>query len=237
MRGGGRPVKSRVGGAIVSYRGGSAKSTVTCEMSPCQAIRFLVLASSLIVASPAVAQTAVLPTGARIAGIVYDSLGRRPVAGADVQLQRVRGVDSEKQRDVRTAVADQSGAFTFENVEEGTYVLGFFDLTADSLGVAMPTREIRVRGSQRIRVDLAVPSHAGLIALVCGRNAVSDSSALLMGFVRDAETLAPPAHSVVVLQWDEIVVGKGGARGETRHITTQRARIAGTASVTYPWIT
>lgn len=128
MRGGGRPVKSRVGGAIVSYRGGSAKSTVTCEMSPCQAIRFLVLASSLIVASPAVAQTAVLPTGSRIAGIVYDSLGRRPLAGADVQLQRVRGVDSEKQRDVRTAVADQSGAFTFENVEEGTYVLGFLDL-------------------------------------------------------------------------------------------------------------
>ena len=205
----------------MSYRGGSAKSTVTCEMSPCQAIRFLVLASSLIVAWPAVAQTALLPTGARIAGIVYDSLGRRPLAGADVQLQRVPGVDNEKQRDVRTAVADQSGAFAFENVEEGTYVLGFFDLTADSLGVAMPTREIRVRGSQRIRVDLAVPSHAGLIALVCGRNAVSDSTALLMGFVRDAESLAPPAHSIVMLQWDEIVVGKGGARGETRHITTQ----------------
>jgi len=197
------------------------KCSRVCEMSPCQAIRFFVLASSLTVASSAVAQTAVSPTGAQIAGIVYDSLGRRPLAGADVQLQRVRGARTDPQPEVRTVVADQSGAFTFESVKEGTYVLGFFHLRTDSLGVAMPTRQIQVRAAQRLRVDLAVPSHAGLIALACGRNAVSDSSALLMGFVRDAETLAPPERSVVVLQWDEIVVGKAGARGETRHITTQ----------------
>ena len=190
-------------------------------MSPSQAIRFLVLASSLTVASSAAAQTASSPMGAQIAGIVYDSLARRPLAGADVQLQRVRGVGTNTQPEVRTATADQSGAFTFESVGEGTYVLGFFHLLVDSLGVAMPTRQIQVRDAQRLRVDLAVPSHAGLIALACGPSAVSDTSALLMGFVRDAETLMPPEHSVVVLQWDEIVLGQGGARGETRHIMAQ----------------
>ncbi len=189
-------------------------------MSPNQAIRFLVLASSLTVASSAAPQTAASPTGAQIAGIVYDSSSRRPLAGADVQLQRVRGAGTDAQPEVGTATADQSGAFTFENVEEGTYVLGFFHQMVDSLGVAMPTRQIQVRAAQRLRVDLAVPSPSGLIVLACGRNAVSDSSALLMGFVRDAETLLPPEHSVVVLQWDEVVFGKGGARGETRHITT-----------------
>lgn len=189
-------------------------------MSPCRAIRFLVLAAALTVASSAVAQTASSPTGAQITGIVYDSLSHRPLAGADVQLQRVRGAGTDTQQ-VRTATADQSGAFTFDSIEEGTYVLGFFHLLVDSLGVAMPTRQIQVRAAQRLRVDLAVPSHAGLIALACGRNAVSDSSALLMGFVRDAATLRPPEHSVVVLQWDELVIGKGGARGERRQVTTR----------------
>jgi len=189
-------------------------------MSPCRAIRFLLLASLLTVASSAVAQTA-SPSGAQIAGIVFDSLSRRPLAGADVQLQRVRGAGTDTQPEVRTATADQSGAFTFESVDEGTYVLGFFHPMVDSLGVAMPTRQIQVRAAQRLRVDLAVPSHAGLIALACGPGAVSDTSALLMGFVRDAETLMPPEHSVVVLQWDEIVMGQGGARGETRHIMAQ----------------
>ena len=83
--------------------------------------------------------------GAQIAGIVYDSLARRPLAGADVQLKRVRGAGTDTQREVRTATADQSGAFTFESVGEGTYVLGFFHLMVDSLGVAMPTRQIHPR--------------------------------------------------------------------------------------------
>ena len=186
-----------------------------------EAIRCVVLASSLTAASGAVAQTASSPTGGQVAGVVYDSLSRRPLAGADVQLQRVRGAGTGTQPEVRTATADQSGAFTFESVDEGTYVLGFFHPMVDSLGVAMPTRQIQVRAAQRLRVDLAVPSHAGLIALTCGTGAVSDSSALLMGFVRDAATLMPPEHSVVVLQWDEIVLGPGGARSEPTHITAQ----------------
>lgn len=190
-------------------------------MSPCRAIRFLVLAALLTVASSAIAQTASSSPGAQVAGTVYDSSSHRPLTGADVQLQRVRGAGSDTPPEVRTATADQSGAFTFENVEEGAYVLGFFHPTVDSLGVAMPTRQIQVRAAQRLRADLAVPSPAGLIALACGPGAVSDTSALLMGFVRDAETLMPPEHAVVVLQWDEIVLGQGGARGETRHITAQ----------------
>ncbi|HUQ80372.1 MAG TPA: carboxypeptidase regulatory-like domain-containing protein [Gemmatimonadaceae bacterium] len=192
-------------------------------MSSCRAVGILVLASSLTVASSGVSQTASSSsrTGAQISGVVYDSLARRPLAGADVQLQRIRGADIAKQEEIRATVTDESGAYTFESVEEGTYVLGFFHLTSDSLGVAMPTRQIAVRAAKPIRADLAVPSHAGLIALVCGRNAVSHTSALLMGFVRDAETLAPQESSVVVLQWDEILLGKGGVRGETKRITTQ----------------
>ncbi len=69
-----------------------------------------------------------------------------------------------------------------------------------------------------MRLDLAVPFHSGLIALVCGRKAVRDSSALLMGYVRDAATSAPEEKSVVVLQWAELVIGKGGVRQETKQI-------------------
>ncbi len=181
--------------------------------------RLLALVVATLPVSRGVGQS---PTsGAQISGVVFDSLSRKPVAGAEVQLQRVDSLPQDKQSEIRSTVTTAAGAFEFSDVENGHYRLGFFSLSTDSLGVTMPTRQVEVRDGKSVRADLAVPSHAGLIALVCGRNAVSHESAFLMGFVRDAESLAPAEKSVVALQWDEMVIGKGGLRGEIKEITTQ----------------
>lgn len=158
-------------------------------------------------------------SGAQLSGVVYDSLNRRPLTGADVHLRRLGDVADSANIEL-TAVTNELGAFDFRDIASGSYVLGFFHVSLDSLGVAMPLRQVEVRSESPMRVDLAVPSHAGIITLLCGRSSVSDSTALLTGVVRDAKTGLPVQPSVVALQWDELVIGKAGLRGETQGITT-----------------
>lgn len=181
-------------------------------------LRLVVLAMSLTRAVVAVAQSS--PSAAQIFGVVFDSLARKPLAHAEVQLQRLGSASANTESEIRSVVTNTDGTFAFPDVADGSYKIGFFSLTSDSLGVTMPTRQVDVRGGKTVRADLAIPSHAGLIALVCGKTAVSHQSALLMGFIRDAETLAPAEKSAVLLQWDELVIGKRGMRGETKQITT-----------------
>ena len=158
-------------------------------------------------------------SGARLSGAVYDSLNRRPWSGADVHLRRLGGLADSANIEL-TVVTNERGDFDFGDIAVGSYVLGFFHVSLDSLGVAMPIRQVEVRSESPLRIDLAVPSHAGIIALVCGRSSVSDTTALLIGIVRDAETALPVQPSVVALQWDELVIGRDGLRGETQGITT-----------------
>jgi hypothetical protein len=84
----------------------------------------------------------------------------------------------------------------------------------------MPMRQVEVSSARATPIDLAVPSHAGISALVCGLNSISDTTALLMGVVRRAENASAAQPSVVVLQWDEIIIAAGGLHAETRGITT-----------------
>jgi hypothetical protein len=151
--------------------------------------------------------------------MVYDSLNRRPLSGADVHLRRL-GDSADSANIEFTAIANERGVFEFSDVAVGDYLLGFFHVSLDSLGVVMPMSQVEVRSGSPISIDLAVPSHEGIIALVCGRNSISDTTGLLMGVVRTAETAVPAQPSVVALQWDEVVIGNGGVHGETRGITT-----------------
>lgn len=176
------------------------------------------LACALCVPAAAFAQSNAL--GARVSGVVYDSLNGRPLPGADVHLQRL-GDGGDSSGSERTVVADERGVFEFSDVHLGSYLLGFFHVALDSLGVAMPMNRLEVRSESAITIDLAVPSHSGMIALVCGASSVSDSSALLMGVVRTADAAEPAQPSTVALQWDEVVIGKDGIHGETRGITAE----------------
>ena len=121
----------------------------------------------------------------RVAGTVFDSITMRPLAQAVVQLALVpaRGMIAT----VRSTVTDSSGRYEFPGVSPGTYLLGFQHVAADSLGLRSPVHRLDVRTESVVTASMAVPSMAGLIRTVCGRDGVKDSLSVLLGSVRHAQ--------------------------------------------------
>ncbi len=182
---------------------------------------------SRVVASATVARRA----GARVSGVVRDSLTDRPLAHAIVQL-----VDSAGEG-ARTATSDTLGRFTLDDVPEGHYLLGFFHPVLDSLGIEAPARTVHVERGQAVRVDLAIPSAARVRRAICSAaqpgatssvaaplssaNA-SDAGAVLIGVVRNASDGKPAVGTTVAVEWMEMSISPGGV---SRHTARLAARV------------
>ena len=152
---------------------------------------------------------------ATVSGTVYDSIARKPVAGVTVQF--VSAEDSTGGR-IFTSAADATGRFSFQALPAGRYVAGFFHPALDSLGLETGGRLVEIRpGSQR--VDLATPSPKTVIASVCPAAAVSDSTAVLIGHVRETESGAPIAGAGVDVEWSETVIDQLGVRERDQRVT------------------
>ena len=161
------------------------------------------LAASAGAQTPGTAGSA---AGATVSGVVYDSMALRPLAGAAVQL-----VDAgDLATGVRTAIADQVGAFTFGDVADGRYLLGFLHPLLDSLGVEPPVREVVVAGGRSIVADVAIPSPRRLLAAICGERVVRDSGAVIFGVVRDAQSHLPLRGVGVTGAWQEFSMTRDG---------------------------
>ena len=108
------------------------------------------VATGVALALPAVAQP---PSGPRatVTGTVFDSIGRKPIAGANIEL--VSG-ESPTARPF-TATSDASGRFSIDGVPFGRYLAGFFHVSLDSLGLEAAPRQVDVRVSSQ-KIDLAV---------------------------------------------------------------------------------
>lgn len=150
-----------------------------------------------------------------ISGIVFDSLAMRGLGGATVQITDARG-----QAWTRTAEADGAGRFEFTDVPIGAYLLGFFHAKLDSLSLGSRTLRVDVRTEQPMQVRLAIPSARTIARSVCGPNAVSDSTGLLMGYLRGADNSMPRANGTLSLRWAEIIIEKNSLR---RHVPTTEA--------------
>jgi hypothetical protein len=158
-------------------------------------------------------------SGSAVSGLVTDSLGRTPLAGAWVQLVVADGRSDAP----RTAQADSLGHYVIDDVPDGRYMLGFFHPLLDSLGVEAPLRDVTVR-RRAVRVDLAVPSGATLAAAVCGQHSGSDGGVVVaggtvVGVVRDARTGSPAEGVSVIGEWLEISFTPG-------NINRRRPRIS-----------
>ena len=161
------------------------------------------------------------PAGAlgAVHGVVFDSLGRRPLAGATVQL--VPGAPAAGDAaGGRAVVADSAGAFRIDSLAPGRYLLGFLHPLLDLLRVEAAPRVVDVAPDvAAVRVDLALPALAAVRPVVCGgAQAPDDSSGLLAGRVRDAADGALVADATVVLTWSEVSLGVGGVRTERRRV-------------------
>jgi hypothetical protein len=157
---------------------------------------------------------------ARVDGVVFDSLGKRPLVGATVQL-----IEAPPGHGSYSAQTDSIGRFQIDSVRAGSYVAGFQHPLLDSLGIGAPFQKLSVVAGGTARVALAVPPEPTLARAICsesgsavGAVAAKDSAGILVGHVRDANTGAPLAAAAVTLQWKELIFGSGGPHAETREL-------------------
>lgn len=194
-----------------------------------RAIRALGMLCTLAGASTARAQaTATPPVTVAVTGTVYDSIAHAPLAGARVQL-----VSATDQRRVVNAVTDSTGKF-HASVTPGRYLAGFFHPAVDLLGIEPPLLVVDVPAAPTAAMSLGIPGPAAIATALCGEGAPSDSSGVLVGQVRDANTESPVAGARVVASWLEIDIGAGGVRQVQRRVPAQTRADGGYAMCGLP---
>jgi hypothetical protein len=161
-----------------------------------------------LLARPVVAQDAGQSSGA-ITGVVYDSIARKPLAGALVQVVAVEGA----RRFSNSTVSDSLGRYRLNNVPNGRFMLGFLHPLLDSLGLEPLLREVAVDAGRPTRSDLAIPSPARMRAAVCGTPNDSSHGGAVIGVVRDSRDRNPVAAAVVTAEWLELSLRLDGMSG------------------------
>ena len=135
-----------------------------------------------------------------VVGQVYDSVANRPLADAVVQIVRTDAIQV-----ARSAVTDSRGRYRLDSIAPGEYFVSFFHAALDSLAVQAPVRRVTLGARDPERVELGIPATERIIAALCPRLPPFDSSAVIVGEVRDADTGAPIANAAVIAQWVDLV--------------------------------
>jgi hypothetical protein len=146
---------------------------------------------SVAVAATAAAQVSGSSEGS-IRGLAYDSLLHAPLAGAEVW---VRGT-------TRRTITDTSGAFHFEAVPEGRYVLVLSHPGLDSAGLFNLAGAVEVAAGRVATARLATPSLGTIWQHRCPSPLVAEAdSGILLGLVTDAASGDRLAGAAVVGTW------------------------------------
>jgi hypothetical protein len=148
-----------------------------------------------------------------IRGVVFDSLKMRPLGNANVQIASATGAPW-----IKSYTTDSTGTFELTDVPNGTYLIGFFHVELDSLGLPPPTFRLDVRAGPPIYMPLAIPSARTIARSLCGRNGTSDSTGVFLGYVRGANSSQPLPDGKLVLRWAEIVIRKHSIAREVRTV-------------------
>jgi hypothetical protein len=153
----------------------------------------------------------VAPMSGTVSGVVHDSVARAPLRGVMVNLVRV----DEDSLGAFFATSDSAGRYTIANVPPGMFMLTFFSIASDTLGIEPAARPLRVNAGPQ-RVDLAIPSPKTVIRALCPSGAFSDSTGLLIGHVQRSDDEAPLEGASVIVEWTETVVQGVLIEEETR---------------------
>lgn len=170
------------------------------------------LAVAALVSCVAAQRSAAQTAPAAIEGTVYDSIARAPLAGAVVQL-----VAQGNATLMLSTTADSLGHFRMPGARPGRYIAGVIHPTLDMLGLDASMRVIEVSSDTLQHLDLALRDDARMRAQVCG-SGVSDSVGVLVGQVRDANSGEPINDARIVVTWQELVIGQGTAKIESRRV-------------------
>lgn len=126
-----------------------------------------------------------------VRGTVYDSLTRKPIADAVIEVQATAQI----------TYSDAQGRFTLDSVPLGAQQLTFSSAALDSLGLYGFAREVNVTGDTR-GVLLTTPSFSTMYGRLCGAaGSPSRDSAIVFGTVYDAASRTPLSKAQVSLRW------------------------------------
>ncbi|MBI2408132.1 MAG: carboxypeptidase regulatory-like domain-containing protein [Gemmatimonadetes bacterium] len=145
-------------------------------------------------------------TRSAVAGVVFDSIAGKPLAGAVVQ---VAIPDSPSAP--RTATTDTLGRYRIGELSAGRVIVGFYHDALTELGLDAPMRSVELTAGVATTVDLAIPSSAAIRELRCG---VSEPYAqgMLVGIMRDAQTRRAVAGAKLAVHWRAFALDSGDYR-------------------------
>jgi protocatechuate 3,4-dioxygenase beta subunit len=150
-----------------------------------------------------------------VVGSVYDSVANQPLTGALVQI-----VHTNDLRSARSAVTDSRGRYRIDSIVPDEYFVSFFHAAVDSLAVQAPIRRVTLGARDPERVELGLPGAERIIAALCPGLPPFDSSAVIVGEVRDADTGAPMPGVNVAADWADFVIDQGSFRVEPQDART-----------------
>ncbi len=153
------------------------------------------------------------PPMTTVEGVVYDSVRSAPLAGATVQL-----ISSVEPSQSFTAETDSTGSFHILRVPRGQFVIGFLHAELAELDLGAVEHGVRIDSQSVVRVSLFVPGAVAIRSALCGAPQASDSSATVVGFVRDADTDMPIAGAHVTAAWRNFVIDKDGLHAVPRTV-------------------
>lgn len=159
--------------------------------------------------APAAAQRA------DVFGTVFDSLSGVPLGGATVQL-----ATSDLHGRVLSTRTDSEGRFQLQDVRPGEYLVGFTHPFLDSLGLEIPPRKLLIdENTAQLQFALAIPTPLAVRSQLCPATQPTDSSGLILGFLRDADTGTHLDSGTVILEWTEVIVSRDGIHAERKSAT------------------
>lgn len=151
-------------------------------------------------------------SSAAVTGFVFDSVRQRPLVGAVVQL--IRGTSPSASRSTRAARTDSTGRYLFDNVESGSYLMGFLHENLDSLHLEPKLALLEVEGSATLPVNLGIPSARSIVRSSCP--AVDSAGGLLVGRARSALSRMPGEGAVVRVEWESFTFADRKLERRTR---------------------
>jgi hypothetical protein len=150
-----------------------------------------------------------------VVGSVRDSIADKALVGAVVQI-----VLTDAMRTAWSTRTDDRGRFRFDSIAPGEYFATFYHPAVDSLGVQAPVRRVRLGARDPERLDLGIPALKQVMTALCPDMQPSDSAAVLVGEVRDADTGAPMAGATVVAYWVDFIIDREGLRTVPQGVQT-----------------
>ena len=171
---------------------------------------------SLAVATLLVAPIGIVRAQAvRLAGTVTDSVHRAPLVDATVIATPVAPTRDTVFHSART---DTKGRFDITGLHIGSYVVSVEHAFTDSIGLAVPPREVQVTAEGTTALELALPSVTTLRRALC-RAAESDTTlGVMLGVVRrgDGSTVS---GANVVFGWTDVAVERSTLRTRMTRMT------------------